>query len=68
MILTNINIFPSPLLILLSGEKRATKHDILATYSPLFKHTKIFSNAGWTGEEAAAAIKGTILSSSILCS
>ncbi|GAW02943.1 FMN-linked oxidoreductase [Lentinula edodes] len=41
----------------IDGEKRAMKHDIVATYSPLFEHTKVFSNAGWTGEEAAAAVK-----------
>ncbi|KAJ3756820.1 hypothetical protein EV360DRAFT_71668 [Lentinula raphanica] len=39
------------------GKKRATKHDVVASYAHLMKHAKVFSNAGWTGEEAAAAVK-----------
>jgi len=41
----------------IDGKKRATKHDIVDTYASLLKHAKVFSNLGWTGEEAAAAIK-----------
>jgi len=40
------------------GAKRGTPHDILATYGSLLKHAQVFSNGGFTGEEAAATVKG----------
>ncbi|KAJ3980732.1 hypothetical protein F5890DRAFT_1419027 [Lentinula detonsa] len=39
------------------GKKRGTKHDVISTYAHLMKNSKVFSNGGWTGEEAAAAVK-----------
>lgn len=35
----------------LSGVKRATRHDVLETYSPYFKNTKLILNAGVLPEE-----------------
>ena len=40
------------------GTKRGTPHNILSTYGSLIKNAQVFSNAGFTGEEAAAAVKG----------
>ncbi|KAE9400767.1 FMN-linked oxidoreductase [Gymnopus androsaceus JB14] len=41
----------------IDGAKRGTPHDILSTYGSLIKHAQVFSNAGFTGEEAAATVK-----------
>ncbi|KAE9400819.1 FMN-linked oxidoreductase [Gymnopus androsaceus JB14] len=41
----------------IDGAKRGTPHDILATYGSLIKHAQVFSNGGFTGEEAAATVK-----------
>ncbi|KAG7447609.1 uncharacterized protein BT62DRAFT_1004366 [Guyanagaster necrorhizus] len=41
---------------------RATKHDVVATYSPLLNDVMAFANAGFTGEEAAHYIlQGKVL-------
>lgn len=39
-----------------AGSRRATNHDVLATYLPLIKHAAKFSNAGFSGPEAAEAV------------
>lgn len=40
------------------GKKRATVHDVVETYAPLVKNAKLFAGAGYTPEEAAAAVQG----------
>ncbi|KAE9397979.1 FMN-linked oxidoreductase [Gymnopus androsaceus JB14] len=39
------------------GKKRATVHDVVETYAPLVKNAKLFAGAGYTPEEAAAAVQ-----------
>lgn len=39
-----------------AGSRRAINHDVLATYLPLIKHAAKFSNAGFSGPEAAEAV------------
>ncbi|KIK52848.1 hypothetical protein GYMLUDRAFT_49694 [Collybiopsis luxurians FD-317 M1] len=41
----------------IEGKKRATQHDILATYTPLIKKAQVFANGGFSPEEAAAVVK-----------
>ncbi|KAF5368684.1 hypothetical protein D9757_010221 [Collybiopsis confluens] len=41
----------------IDGERRGTFHDILATYAPLIKKAQVFSNGGFTPEEAADFVK-----------
>ncbi|CAK5279451.1 unnamed protein product [Mycena citricolor] len=42
------------------GKKRATQHDIVATYSPFLQKTPIWVNAGVTPEEAEKLVSGGI--------
>ncbi|KAE9390771.1 flavo protein NADH-dependent oxidoreductase [Gymnopus androsaceus JB14] len=42
---------------ILDGKKRAIQHDVIDSYASLIKHAKVFSNSGWTPEEAAAGVK-----------
>ncbi|KAG6908168.1 hypothetical protein DXG01_005868 [Tephrocybe rancida] len=43
------------------GEKRATIHDVVASYRDVIKNAKVFVNAGVTPEEAAALVEaGTV--------
>jgi len=39
------------------GKKRSTQHDVIETYAHLVKNAKLFVGGGYTGEEAAAAVK-----------
>ncbi|KAK0205605.1 hypothetical protein DFS33DRAFT_1329594 [Desarmillaria ectypa] len=43
----------------IDGARRGTKHDILGTYASLLKNpaTRVFSNASFTGEEAARYVE-----------
>jgi len=36
----------------------SAEHEVIETYAHLFKNAKLFAGGGYTGEEAAAAIKG----------
>jgi len=41
----------------IDGKKRGVPHDTVAAYGHLTKNAKFFSNAGWSPEEAASAVK-----------
>ncbi|KIK54934.1 hypothetical protein GYMLUDRAFT_48316 [Collybiopsis luxurians FD-317 M1] len=41
----------------IEGKKRGIPHDVVEIYAPLIKHAKVFSNGGFSAEEAAAAVK-----------
>ena len=41
---------------LLTGDKRATPHDVLSSYRPFIKNAKLVLNAGLTPEEAEPLI------------
>ncbi|KAJ7173495.1 flavoprotein NADH-dependent oxidoreductase [Mycena filopes] len=43
----------------LEGKRRATKHDVLASYAPFLGDTPIFVNAGVTPAEAAALVNSS---------
>ncbi|KAF9062320.1 hypothetical protein BDP27DRAFT_1336773 [Rhodocollybia butyracea] len=42
----------------IDGKRRATAHDVLATYAPAVKNAKYLSNGGFTREEAEAVVRG----------
>jgi len=46
----------SPTLDVEFAKKRATKHDVLETFHPFIKTSKLFLNAGVTVEEAEQLI------------
>ncbi|KAJ7173498.1 hypothetical protein C8R46DRAFT_991280 [Mycena filopes] len=52
--LVRYNVFLDPEL---EGKRRATKHDVLASYGPLLGDTPIFLNAGVTPAEAEALVR-----------
>ena len=44
------------------GKKRGIPHEVIDIYGPLIKHAKVFSNGGFSAEEAAAAVKSELCS------
>lgn len=40
------------------GKKRGIQHEVIEAYADLVKNPKLFAGGGYTGEEAAIAVKG----------